>query len=226
MSSLIPLSTGISLEVKLLPPPTTSNEHKLAVCLHPWSWLGGRMNDPVLLSLTEPLHQRGYHVLRYNSRGVGRSTGWASLTGLSEASDLAALIEWALATVTDVSSVVVLGYSHGSLIASLQPVLPVQTSHVLVSYPMGVRGWLTLFRSRYEETLKELVRNPAANVLIVYGDQDEFTSAATYRTWRSALEGVAGAVSGKVEWAEVKGATHFWRAADGDELESIVQRWL
>jgi len=181
-------------------------------------------NSRVLLSLMEPLHERGYHVLQYNSRGVGRSTGWASFTGSSEASDLAALIEWALATVTDVCSVVVLGYSHGSLIASLQPVLSsVQTSHVLVSYPMGVRGWLTLFRSRYEDTLKELVRNPAANVLIVYGDQDEFTSAATYRTWRSALE---GAGSGKVEWAEVKGGTHFWRVGDGDELESILQRWL
>jgi alpha/beta superfamily hydrolase len=58
--------------------------------------------------LMEPLHARGYHVLRYNSRGVGKSTGWASFTGLSEAGDLAALIEWGIDTVKDVRSVVVL----------------------------------------------------------------------------------------------------------------------
>lgn len=58
--------------------------------------------------LMKPLHARGYHVLRYNSRGVGSSTGWASFTGLSEAGDLAALTEWAVDKLGDVRSVVVL----------------------------------------------------------------------------------------------------------------------
>jgi len=225
MSSVIPLRTGVSLEVKLSPPPIAGNALKLAVCLHPWSWLGGRMNDPVLLSLMEPLHAKGYHVLRYNSRGVGRSTGWASFTGSSEASDLDALIEWAIATVGDVRSVVVLGYSYGSLIASLQPIIElagVETSHILISYPLGVRGWLTLFKSRYEETVKELLRNPAANVLVVFGDCDEFTSVATYRTWTGMLEEVA---TGKLKCVEI-GGTHFWRDSDGDELVEIVAKWL
>ncbi|KAJ7127109.1 Alpha/Beta hydrolase protein [Mycena epipterygia] len=183
------------------------------------------MNDPVLQLLMEPLHARGYHVLRYNSRAVGRSTGWASFTGLSEAGDLEALIEWALATVKDVRSVVVLGYSYGSLIASLQPVLPgITTSHILLSYPMGVRGWLTLFRSRYKEKLNELLHNPAANVLVVFGDRDEFTSAANYRTWRSGLE--AENIAGKLECVEVEGGTHFWRDSDADALVEIVSRWL
>ncbi|KAF7330476.1 Peptidase-S15 domain-containing protein [Mycena venus] len=189
MTSLVPLRTGVSLEVKISPPPNVIDLHKLAVCLHPWSWLGGRWNDPVLHTLMKPLHARGYHVLRYNSRGVGRSTGWASFTGLSEAGDLAALIQWGIDELKNVRSIVVLGYSYGSLIASLQPVLPnIPTSHVLVSYPLGVRGWLTLFKSRYEEALKELLRNPASNVLVVHGDSDQFTSSAAYRTWTDTLE--------------------------------------
>ncbi|KAJ7659960.1 Alpha/Beta hydrolase protein [Mycena rosella] len=223
--SLVPLRTGVSLEFKLSPPPISSDEHKLAVCLHPWSWLGGQMNDPVLCSLMEPLlHARGYHVLRYNSRGVGRSTGWASFTGVSEAADLEALIAWATRTVGDVRSVVVLGYSYGSLIASLQPVLAdIKTSHILISYPLGVRGWLTLFKSRYEEKLKDLLDDPAANVLVVFGDCDEFTSAARYRTWRSSLEGTN---AGKFQWAEIQGGTHFWRGADGRELVEMVSQAL
>lgn len=42
------LPSGLKLEVHLSAPVSnnTTNERKLAVCLHPWSWLGGRMNDP------------------------------------------------------------------------------------------------------------------------------------------------------------------------------------
>jgi len=225
MTSLVPLRTGVSLEVKLSPPPNASNARKLAVCLHPWSWLGGRWNDPVLQMLQTPLHARGYHVLRYNSRGVGRSTGWASFTGLSEASDLAALIEWGIDEVKDVRSVVVLGYSYGSLIASLQPILPnIPTSHILISYPLGVRGWLTLFKSsRYEEALKELLRDPASNVLVVAGDCDQFTSSGAYRTWKNTLEMAPVA---KLKCVEVKDGSHFWRDDDGDELVQLVTGWL
>jgi alpha/beta superfamily hydrolase len=99
---------------------------KLAICLHPWSRLGGSMNDPcvsrmtifeskrsdgsdrVLHMLTETLERLHYHVLRYNCRGVGRSTGWASLTGLAEGKDLEEVIAWALETIPDVRSVVII----------------------------------------------------------------------------------------------------------------------
>ncbi|KAJ7274511.1 Alpha/Beta hydrolase protein [Mycena haematopus] len=223
MTSLVPLPTGVSIEVNISPPSNDTDVRKLAVCLHPWSWLGGRWNDPVLHMLMEPLHARGYHVLRYNSRGVGKSTGWPSFTGLSEASDLAALIEWALDKLGDVRSVVVLGYSYGALIASLQPVLRIPTSHILLSYPVGVRGWLTMFKSRYAEALKELLRDPASNVLIVVGDSDQFTSAAAYRTWKNTLETSRAT---KLKWVEVKDGSHFWRDNDGDELVELVSEWV
>ena len=45
---IIDLPTGVSLEAILLKPPATTHLEgtKLAICLHPWSWLGGRMEDP------------------------------------------------------------------------------------------------------------------------------------------------------------------------------------
>lgn len=40
---LVQLSTGVSLEVEITPPSSSAHEEtKLAVCLHPWSWLGGQ----------------------------------------------------------------------------------------------------------------------------------------------------------------------------------------
>jgi hypothetical protein len=46
--SIVPLSTSVSLEVDLIKPTLsrTNDNRKLAICLHPWSWLGGRKDDP------------------------------------------------------------------------------------------------------------------------------------------------------------------------------------
>jgi hypothetical protein len=58
--------------------------------------------------LIKPLRETGFHTLRFNSRGVGSSTGWASFTGTKEGKDLEALVKWALGHVTDVESVVLI----------------------------------------------------------------------------------------------------------------------
>jgi alpha/beta superfamily hydrolase len=65
-------------------------------------------HDRVLQSLIQSLHKLHYHVLKFNSRGVGESTGWPSFTGLSEAKDLQNVVTWALQTVSDVHSLVII----------------------------------------------------------------------------------------------------------------------
>lgn len=52
--------------------------------------------------------EKGYYVLRYNTRGAGRSSGWPSLTGFREAKDLQELVQWALATIPSITSVVIM----------------------------------------------------------------------------------------------------------------------
>ena len=44
----IDLPTGISVEADLWRPqaPDSEEGNKIAICLHPWSWLGGRKEDP------------------------------------------------------------------------------------------------------------------------------------------------------------------------------------
>ena len=59
------------------------------------------------MELVEPLTSKGYHVLRYNSRGVGASTGYASFTGFSEVKDLEAVVQWALHRVPGIRSLVI-----------------------------------------------------------------------------------------------------------------------
>ena len=57
---LVKLPSGVSLEAKLHSPEIPRNEGDagLAVLLHPWSWLGGRMEDQcepsLVMSHSEP----------------------------------------------------------------------------------------------------------------------------------------------------------------------------
>jgi dienelactone hydrolase len=117
------------------------------------------------------------------------------------------------------------GYSHGALITSLHPVLPspIKTSHLLLSYPLGPRSFLTLFHGgTYTNRLNKLINNPQSNVLIVYGDRDEFTGAETYEGWVAELRKNDGEF--RVEL--VQGATHFWGLRSGQRLKEIVEGWV
>ncbi|KAI0359750.1 alpha/beta-hydrolase [Trametes cingulata] len=231
---LVQLPSGSTLEYVFL--HVSGDSTKLAVCLHPWSWLGGRMDDPVLQIVTEPLLDRGYHVLRYNSRGVGKSKGWPSLTGSQEVEDLKELVQWARTYVPGLSELVILGYSHGSLIASMHPVLPdVATSHILLSYPLGPRHWLTAFHThRYTAALQNLINDPKSNMLVIYGDDDNFTSVDSYNAWAKGLQETHHAAEerdpgqhGKLEVLKIAGASHFWREAPAvRSLVETIRDWV
>ncbi|KAL0954829.1 hypothetical protein HGRIS_003774 [Hohenbuehelia grisea] len=232
--STIDLESGISLEVELFKPPLRNpdaqgSSNKLAILLHPWSWLGGRMNDPVLNSLIPTLKSKDYHLLRFNSRGVGKSSGWPSLSGFSEGKDLEELVQWGLQQVPDVQTVIIVGYSHGSLIATLHGVLPppIKVSHLLLSYPLGYRGLLTLFNGgTYASKLKELIQDPRSNVLVVFGDHDEFTSISKYRGWQNELESLAEAADrGTLKVVEIEGGSHFWGGRAGEDLIEAIGEW-
>ena len=73
-------------------------------------WLYSAMVRYRVLALISSilLHECGYHVLRFNSRGVGKSSGWPSFTGLTEGENLEELVQWGLGAVTNVKSVVLI----------------------------------------------------------------------------------------------------------------------
>ncbi|ETW83419.1 Esterase/lipase/thioesterase [Heterobasidion irregulare TC 32-1] len=244
------LPTGLALETCFAPAsldgaddydgataPRSALGSKLAVCLHPWSRLGGNMYDPILETLVHPLTRNGYHVLRYNARGVGDSSGAASFTGFQEAQDLKELVQYAVARLGGVQELLLVGYSHGSLITSFHSPLPLptRTSHILLSYPFGPRQFLTAFNSgKYQDAIETLLKDAGARVLIVYGDADEFTSASSYTGWIERLRNVAstgmgseeGTVRERMQIECVAGATHFWTGQSRGELVRVVKAFL
>ena len=65
----------------------------IALLLHPHPQFGGTMNNPIVHSLYYMFAERGFSVLRFNFRGVGRSQGLFE-NGAGELSDAASALDW------------------------------------------------------------------------------------------------------------------------------------
>ena len=78
----------------------------------------------------------------------------------------------------------------------------------------------------YASALRDLLCNPEARLLLIYGDKDEFTSASKYDDWVDACRQTDG-LKAKLDVLRVMGANHFWRSHDARTiLEQAVGSWL
>ncbi|KAH7884613.1 Alpha/Beta hydrolase protein [Phlebopus sp. FC_14] len=225
----IALSTGVVLETAVGYPKPERNSTKVAFCLHPWSWLGGNMDDPTVQTIVRLLSDHDFYTVSYNSRGVGNSTGWPSFTGELEGKDLQALVQRFLEERQEIKSVTFIGYSHGSLVATLHPALPshIKTSYVLLSYPLSPRGLLTMFHtSTYLSALRSLLLEASVSMLIIYGDKDDFTSKAKYDAWAERIRKTED-TKAQLEIISVARADHFWHEeSTRASLKTTLESWL
>ncbi|MFL5336708.1 MAG: alpha/beta hydrolase, partial [Geminicoccaceae bacterium] len=88
----------------------------LAMILHPHSLHGGTMNNRIVYSLFHMFARRGFSVLRFNFRGVGRSQGVFD-HGQGELRDAAAALDWMQQHNPNSSGCWVAGFSFGAWIA-------------------------------------------------------------------------------------------------------------
>lgn len=65
----------------------------IALILHPHPQFGGTMNNPIVHGLHYKFMDRGFSVLRFNFRSVGRSQGMFE-NGAGELADAAAALDW------------------------------------------------------------------------------------------------------------------------------------
>src|SRR5690606_12807377 len=74
--------------------PAKQKNAPLAMVLHPHPQFGGTMNHQIVYQVYYAFVHRGFSVLRFNFRGVGRSQG-AFDHGTGELSDAASALDWA-----------------------------------------------------------------------------------------------------------------------------------
>ena len=91
------------------------NTAPIALMLHPHPQHGGTMNNKVIYTLYHGFARRGFSVLRFNTRGVGRSQGRFD-NGMGELPDAAAALDWLQTMNADAKSCWIAGYSFGAWI--------------------------------------------------------------------------------------------------------------
>ena len=87
----------------------------LALVLHPHPQFGGTMNNRVVYQVFHAFVERGFSVLRFNFRGVGRSQGTFD-HGVGELSDAAAALDWMQSFNPNAAQCWIGGFSFGAWI--------------------------------------------------------------------------------------------------------------
>ncbi|MGU9961451.1 MAG: alpha/beta hydrolase [Candidatus Puniceispirillales bacterium WSBS_2018_MAG_OTU23] len=107
----------------------------LALVLHPEPNRGGNMNNRVSLAMYKRFQERGFHVMRFNFRGVGRSKGIYN-NGEGELSDAATALDWIETKCPSARARWVAGFSFGAWIGmQLMMRRPEITGFVAVTPP-------------------------------------------------------------------------------------------
>ena len=130
-------------------------------------------------------------------------------SGRRELKEYGNLLTHLLSNDSSISELIQIGYSYGCLVSSsFIPPPIIKSSHVFISYPLTFVPLLTLFSSYPKLNLSNLLKE-GIQLLIIYGNQDEFTSQKSYDSW---IEGLKK--NDELKVVEIEGGNHFWNQKD------------
>jgi len=181
----------------------------IALILHPHPLHGGTMNNRVVFTLFQAFQQKGFSVLRFNFRGVGRSQGEFD-NGQGELSDAASALDWMQNFNPNASNCWVAGYSFGAWIGmQLLMRRPEISGFVSVAPPAGVNDF------------SFLAPCPASG-LIIHGSDDDLVPAPAVAKLAQKLSAQKNIL---IDYREVAGADHLFADQIG-ELTAAVDDYL
>ena len=96
--------------------PSRRDNAPIALVLHPHPLHGGSMNNKIVYNVFQSFKRRGFSVLRFNFRGVGRSQGEYD-HGQGELSDAATALDWLQAKNHEPGQCWIVGFSFGAWIS-------------------------------------------------------------------------------------------------------------
>ncbi|ODN44102.1 alpha/beta hydrolase [Piscirickettsia litoralis] len=103
-----------ALELAVSVPAKINRKVTLVIC-HPHPLFQGTMHNKVVHTLARTFKQHGMCAVRFNFRGVGKSTGEYT-HGIGETEDLAAVVDWVKAHQPD-HEIWLAGFSFGGYVA-------------------------------------------------------------------------------------------------------------
>jgi len=183
--------------------PAEAPDAPTALILHPEPDKGGTMNNRVTYALYRHFQSRGFAVMRFNFRGVGRSQGTYD-SGDGELSDAATAMDWLQAQNPASSQCWIAGFSFGSWIGM----------QLMMRRP-EIQGFIAVTPPATTHDFTFLAPCPASG-LIVHGERDTAVPPETVHKLVDKLS-IQKGVEIKVDI--VPDANHFFT----DHLDPVIE---
>ena len=181
----------------------------IALMLHPHPQHGGTMNNKVIYTLYQAFAERGFSVLRFNFRGVGRSQGRFD-RGEGELSDAAAALDWLQTYNPNASACWIAGFSFGAWIGM----------QLLMRRP-EISGFISIAPPANIYDFSFLAPCPSSG-LVVQGDRDD---VVPHEAVAKLVQKLSNQRDIKIDYKILKGATHFFNE-HLDQLRATVDDYL
>lgn len=189
--------------------PASQPRAPIALILHPHPQGGGTMNNKIVYNLYQSFAQRGFAVLRFNFRGVGRSQGTFD-NGIGELSDAAAALDWMQQFNPDAQQCWVAGFSFGAWIGM----------QLLMRRP-EIRGFISIAPPANLYDFSFLAPCPSSG-LIVQGTADEIVTPSAVQKLVDKLKTQKHIT---IDYETVDGANHFFEN-EQEQMMDAVNRYL
>ena len=180
-----------------------------ALVLHPHPQYGGTMNNKVVYSVYQVFARRGFSVLRFNFRGVGRSEGVHD-NGQGELSDAASALDWLQSYNPDAETCWIGGFSFGAWICM----------QLLMRRP-EIDGFITISPPTNNYDFAFLSPCPSSGI-IIQGKADAVVPEPEVAKLAEKLAAQRGI---EVTYQTIPEASHFFES-HMDEMTDTVESYL
>lgn len=182
--------------------PHDDSLQTLAIICHPHPVYGGTMQNKVVHTLDKTFNKMGVLTLRFNFRGVGKSTGEYS-QGVGELDDLYAVVDWCQQRLPE-HHLWLSGFSFGAYIVMKAAQVLDLTRLITVAPPVNSFDFSVL-------------KAPPSPWLLVQGDADEVVNPQQVLQWAQQFN--------QLDTAILHGAGHFFHGRL-NELQDIIRERL
>ena len=167
------------------------------------------MNNPVTYQLYQTFLNRGFTVLRFNFRGVGKSQGTFD-HGVGELSDAASALDWLQSFNPDAKQCWLAGYSFGAWIGM----------QLLMRRP-EINGFISISPPANLHDFSFLAPCPSSG-LVVNGDEDKIVDTDSVGKMVERIQSQKGI---EITYKNIAGANHFYND-HMDVLDKTVNDYL
>lgn len=174
----------------------------IALMLHPHPQHGGTMNNKVIYAAYHAFARKGFSVLRFNFRGVGRSQGRFD-RGEGELSDAAAALDWLQTYNPNATACWIAGFSFGAWIGM----------QLLMRRP-EISGFISIAPPANLYDFSFLAPCPASG-LVLQGDVDDVVPAESVGKLVHKLSNQRDI---EIDYRLIPGANHFFH----DRLDELT----